>query len=155
MAATKTTNTKATANKATKKVDTKAKAVKTETKKVDAKNTEKKNQTITIQEVVAMYADAGIKCYNPECKGNYRIMGSKKGSSLNLQKTRYIIYSTDTDYEAVEVVKDKYKDLVLVKGGNAQDHSRPNKVEFSAVDTLKALLKIYATNPENQVVATK
>lgn len=145
-AATKTTATKTTATKATKKTETKPAAV---------KNTEKKNTTISIEEVEKLYTAAGIRVANPGVKGNYRIMGSKKGSSLNLQKTKYIIFSTDDDYAAVEAVKGKYQDLVLEKGGNSQDKSRPNRVEFTAVETLKALLAVYAKNPLNKVVAAK
>jgi hypothetical protein len=143
---TKTAATKTTATKATKK---------TETKPATVKNTEKKNTTISIEEVEKLYTAAGIRIANPGVKGNYRIMGSKKGSSLNLQKTKYIIFSTDDDYAAVEAVKGKYQDLVLEKGGNSQDKSRPNRVEFTAVETLKALLAVYAKNPLNKVVAAK
>jgi hypothetical protein len=151
--ATKTTKTTKAATKTveTKKVETK----KPETKKPETKNTEKKNATVTIQEVEQLYAAAGIKVYNPQCKGNYRIMGTKKGSSLNLQKTKYIIFSTNDDFAAVEAVQGKYKDLVLVKDGNSQDKSRPNKVEFSAIETLKGILAVYAKNPLNKVVAAK
>lgn len=159
MAATKTTTNQAVENKATEaKTTKKTTTKKAETKKVDNKkveNKEKVNQTISIEEVEKLYSEAGINIANKGAKGNYRIMGAKKGSSLNLQRRRYIIYSTDTDFEAVEEVKDKYQDLVLVKGGNAQDKSRPNKVEFTALETLKALLGVYAKNPMNKVVATK
>lgn len=145
-------------NKATKKVVTKEVKTpdtkKSETKKVN-KEKENKPVTITMDEVMKMYQDAGIKCYNPDAKGNYRIMGSKKGSSLNLQKHKYIIFSTEDDFAAIEPVKDKYKDLVLTKGGNSQDKSRPNIVEFSVVDTLKAILAIYAKNPLNKAVPAK
>lgn len=143
----KTTKTAAT--------KTTAKATKKTTKPAAVKNTEKKNTTISIEEVEKLYTAAGIRIANPGVKGNYRIMGSKKGSSLNLQKTKYIIFSTDDDYAAVEAVKGKYQDLVLEKGGNSQDKSRPNRVEFTAVETLKALLAVYAKNPLNKVVAAK
>ena len=145
MATTKT-NTKKAATKATT-------AKKSTTKKVD--NKAKVNQTVSIDEVMKMYKECGIKCYNPDAVGKYRIMGSKKGSSLNLQKNKYIIYSTDVDFEEVKKVEKKYKDLVLVKGGNSQDKSRPNKVEITALETLKAVLALYAKNPLNKVATAK
>lgn len=146
MATTKT-NTKKVATKEVKKSTTKS------TKKVD--NKAKVNQTVSIDEVMKMYKECGIKCYNPDAVGKYRIMGSKKGSSLNLQKNKYIIYSTDVDFEEVQKVEKKYKDLVLVKGGNSQDKSRPNKVEITALETLKAVLALYAKNPLNKVATAK
>jgi len=156
MKANETKNTKVATKETTKKVAEK----KTETKKPATKkveNKEKKNQkvTVTMQEVVDMMTKAGIKIYNPDGKGNYRIMGSKKGSSINLQTKKYIIFSTDDDYAAVEAVKGKYQDLVLGKGANSQDKSRPNSVEFTALETLKGLLAVYAKNPANKPVAAK
>jgi len=154
MAAATITNTKAATKKVAQKKTTTKKA---ETKKVETvkkvENKEKKNQTVSISEITTMLTSAGINIVNPNAKGNYRIMGTKKGSSLNLQKHKYIIFSTEDDFNAVEAVKDKYQDLVLVKGGNSQDKSRPNKVEFTAVETLKGLLAVYAKNPVNKVVA--
>lgn len=156
MTTTKTTTKAATTKTATKKAESKkVEAKKTETKatKKVTENKEKVNTTIDISEITKMLVDAGINIVNPNAKGNYRIMGTKKGSSLNLQKHKYIIFSTDVDYAAVEAVKDKYQDLVLVKGGNSQDKNRPNKVEFTAIETLKAILKLYAANPVNKPAA--
>lgn len=146
MAETKTTkNTKATENK---KENTKAKTTKTK----EVKNEEKKNivLTVSIEEVAKMYEEAGIKNYNPQAKGNYRIMGNKSGSSLNLRKTQYIIFSTDVDYAALKEAN--IEGVELIEKGNSQDKSRPHKVVIQAVDTLKKALKVYATNPVNQVV---
>lgn len=142
---TKVTETKATEVKAPKTKEVK------ETK-ATKKNEEKKNVvlTVSIDEVAKMYEEAGIKNYNPQAKGNYRIMGSKSGSSLNLRKTQYIIFSTDIDYEALK--KAKIEGVELIEKGNSQDKSRPHKVVIQAVDTLKKALKVYATNPVNQVV---
>lgn len=156
MTTTKTTTKAATTKTATKKAESKkAENKKTETKatKKVTENKEKVNTTVDISEITKMLVDAGINIVNPNAKGNYRIMGTKKGSSLNLQKHKYIIFSTDVDYAAVEAVKDKYQDLVLVKGGNSQDKNRPNKVEFTAIETLKAILKLYAANPVNKPAA--
>ena len=133
--------TKATETKATKTKETKA-----------VKNEEKKNVvlTVSIDEVAKMYEEAGIKNYNPQAKGNYRIMGNKSGSSLNLRKTQYIIFSTDVDYEALKAAK--IDGVELIEKGNSQDKSRPHKVVIQAVDALKKALKVYATNPINQAV---
>lgn len=136
--------TKKTTNKA---VETKA----IETKKV-AKNEEKKNVCISIQEVTEMYAAAGIQCKNPNAKGNYRIM--KGGSSLNIKPTKgYYIYSTADDFEMISQSKLTNKDLVVEKGTNAQDSTRPNTIICTTVETLKDVLAVYAKNPSNQVVA--
>lgn len=143
---------------ATTKKEKVMKEKKTETKKVapkENKTKENKKVTVTMTEVMEMLNEAGIKVYNPQAKGNYRIFGSKKGSSLNLQNKKYIIFTTEEDYKEVEGVKDKYSDLILTKGGNSQDKSRPNIVEFTGVTTLKAILKLYAKNPMNKAVATK
>lgn len=158
-----TKNTKATTKKGatmkkaeTKKTEVKKTETKKTTKKAENKAKENKVVTVSIQEVADLMEKAGIKIANPNVKGNYRIMGTKKGSSLNLQTKKYIIFSTDDDYEAVEAVKDKYSDLILEKGSNSQDSSRPNKVEFTALETLKGLLAVYAKNPLNKTaVATK
>jgi hypothetical protein len=145
---TKVTETKATEVKAPK---TNTKAPKTKETKAP-KNEEKKNVvlTVSIDEVAKMYEEAGIKNYNPTAKGNYRIMGSKSGSSLNLRKTQYIIFSTDVDYEALK--KAKIEGVELIEKGNSQDKSRPHKVVIQALDTLKKALKVYASNPVNQIV---
>lgn len=152
------TTTKAVATKETKKENkvmkekiekTTQKTAEKKVQKAEKKNAEKKNVTVDMKEMMNLLQEAGIKVYNPDGKGNYRIFGSKKGSSLNLQKAKYIIFSTDDDYAAVEGVKDKYSDLVLGKGTNSQDKSRPNSVEFTELNTLKAVLKLYAKNPMN------
>lgn len=156
---TKNTNAqegKAMEKKVTKKVEAKkevavkkeVEATKVEEKKVVA-NEEKKDQGfITIQEATKLYAEAGIKCKNPEAKGNYRIMGS--GSSLNIKpKKGYFIYTSDEDVELIQEAKLEAKDLIVEKGTNAQDKIRPNTVICTALETLKALLGVYALNAKN------
>ena len=138
--------TKKTTNKAVETKEVKA----IETKKV-AKNEEKKNVCISIEEVSAMYDEAGIQCKNPEAKGNYRIM--KGGSSLNIKPTKgYYIYSTDDDFTTIVGASVKAEDLVCEKGTNSQDDKRPNTVICKTVETLKELLALYAKNPLNQKV---
>lgn len=133
---------------ATTKAPAKKEVAKVETKKIE--NAEKKNSFVTIQEATKMYEAAGIKCKNPEAKGNYRIMGS--GSSLNIKPQKgYYIYSSDEDLELVQNAKIKASDLVIEKGTNAQDRIRPNTIICTVTDTLVALLKAYALNPKNAV----
>lgn len=133
---------------ATKKTTKEVKAI--EAKKV-AKNEEKKNVCVSIEEVSAMYVEAGIQCKNPNAKGNYRIM--KGGSSLNIKPTKgYYIYSTDDDFANITTSGLKTEDLVCEKGTNAQDSTRPNTVICTTVETLKKILAVYAKNPLNQIV---
>lgn len=137
--------TKKTTNVATKAIETK----KAETKV--SKNEEKKNTFISIEEVSVMYAEAGIKCKNPNAKGNYRIM--QGGSSLNIKPTKgYYIYSTDDDFANVSTSGLKTEDLVFEEGTNAQDSTRPNTVICTKVETLRKLLALYAQNPFNKIV---
>lgn len=153
--AVKETKKVATKAKAVKKVETKPAAVKTE-KVEEVKNEVKKNNTlnlVTIQEVTEMYKDAGIKCHNPEGKGNYRIMGGMKGSSLNVKgRLGYFIYSTEDDFKLMQDAKLVADDLVLEQGTNAQDKVRPNTVICTTTETLKKVLAVFANNPANQIV---
>jgi hypothetical protein len=150
---------KETAKKETKKSVKKEVAQATETAKVETAkevkaNTDKVNTVITIQEVTDMYAKAGIKCANPTAKGNYRIMGSKSSLNIVPKKGEYRIYSTDTDYDAVVAAKLSCSDLTVEKGTNSQDKARPNTIICKTVETLKALLGVYATNPLNALTKT-
>ena len=157
----KTTNkaldNKATANKEAKVMTKKEKAPKAQVvKEVKSQDTNatKANTVISIEDVMKLYAEVGIKCANPEAKGAYRIMGNKKGSSLNIKPTKgYYIYSTDVDFDLVKDVK--ADDFTAEKGTNSTDKVRPNTVICKTVETLKALLAIYATNPANRVAETK
>jgi len=151
---TKTTANKATANKEEKVMkETKKSTKKAETVKVE--NTEKKNTMLKIEEVTALYQEAGIKVFNPEAKGNYRIMGYKGGSSLNIvpKKGEYRIYSTEDDFTAIQNAELKFDDLVVEAGTNSNDKARPNTVVCKTVETLKALLAVYATNKANQIAS--
>lgn len=154
-------------NKETKKVATKTtkttkeKAMKTETKKPatkevakkEVKNEEKKNVLVKSEGFNELYAEAGIKCYNPECKDVYRIMGGKKGSSLQVRQGKYRIGTTEDDFELVS--KSKIEGVECEKGGNLTDSSRPNYVWVATTEALKAVLKVYAQNPFNQVTKTE
>ena len=127
--------------------------VTTEKKVVD--NKDKKPQFLNIQEVTKLYSEYGIKCLNETAKGNYRIMGGAKGSSLHVKPTKgYYIYSTNADFELIKNAELKCEDLIVEEGTNSSDRVRPNTIICKTVDTLKSLLQIYATNPFNKLQAT-
>ena len=148
-----TTTKKATVNKGTKvskeetvmKKNEVAVAGTKEVKKVDTKkavdNSAKKDAFLSIEEITKLYQELGIKCANPQAKGNYRIMGSK--SSLNVKpKKGYYIYTADSDYEAITKAGLKFEDLVVEQGTNSQDKARPNTVLCTTLATLKAVLAV-------------
>lgn len=125
----------------------------TEKKVVD--NKDKKPQFLNIQEVTKLYSEYGIKCLNENAKGNYRIMGGAKGSSLHVKPTKgYYIYSTNADFELIKNAELTCEDLIVEEGTNSSDRVRPNTIICKTVDTLKSLLQIYATNPFNKLPAT-
>ena len=127
--------------------------VTTEKKAVD--NKDKKPQFLNIQEVTKLYSEYGIKCLNENAKGNYRIMGGAKGSSLHVKPTKgYYIYSTNADFELIKNAGLAREDLIVEEGTNSSDRVRPNTIICKTVDTLKSLLQIYATNPFNKLQAT-
>ena len=127
--------------------------VATEKKAVD--NKDKKPQFLNIQEVTKLYSEYGIKCLNENAKGNYRIMGGAKGSSLHVKPTKgYYIYSTNADFELIKNAELTCEDLIVEEGTNSSDRVRPNTIICKTVDTLKSLLQIYATNPFNKLQAT-
>ena len=150
MANTKNTTkvTKVNNTKETKNMKETKKAVK-ETKKVE--NAAKVDATVTIQDIEKLYSEAGI--FTKPVKGNYRIMGAKKGgSSLNLVKGEFIIYSTDEDAQAL--VDAAIEGVNVTMKSNATDKTRPNTVVIATLDVLKKALKIYAKNEFNKIPAT-
>lgn len=147
--ATKKTENKVTEKKVTTKVTEKKAIAKTEKKVTEKANKEVKVITIGMEELMKELEKVGIKVFNPQAKGNYRIFGNKKGSSMHIHKTEYIVFTTDEDYKAVSDAK--ITGVEAIEKGNAQDHCRPHKVVFSTPEALKAVLTIYAKNPLNQV----
>lgn len=118
-------------------------------------NEDKKPQFLNIQEVTKLYTEYGIKCLNENAKGNYRIMGGAKGSSLHVKPTKgYYIYSTNADFELIKNAELTCEDLIVEEGTNSSDRVRPNTIICKTVNTLKSLLQIYATNPFNKLQAT-
>ena len=101
----------------------------------------------SIEEIERLFDSYGI--YYESVKGSYRIMGRNHGSSLNLNKKNYVIYSTNEDFRNLERITKWATDLELVKNGNSRDAVRPNTVKCKKRSTLEALLEIYANNPEN------
>ena len=125
------------------------------TEKKEVANKDKKPQFLNIQEVTKLYSEYGIKCLNENAKGNYRIMGGAKGSSLHVKPTKgYYIYSTNADFELIKNAGLACEDLIVEEGTNSSDRVRPNTIICKTVDTLKSLLQIYATNPFNKLQAT-
>ena len=155
-----TENTKATANKeaksmkkevATKTASKSVPAVKTEAK-VEAPKTEKKvnaakiNLSMTEFEAMLNEAHIGFKPNNCE----YRILRSN--TAIHIHKSKIFVNCTVEDFSAIEA-KVKNADLKLMKDGNKIDKKRPDRVEFTTVDTLKAVIKAIASN-NMAVVAT-
>ena len=139
-----------TKKEVTAQVTETAKEVKTEEVKAVKENKSKESTILSAEVIMKMYEDAGIKCYNPTAKGNYRIMGSSKGSSLNWGKYGFRIFSTDEDFKAVSDAK--IEGVTVSKGANSQDKVRPNTVEIKAIEVLATVLKVYAQNTANAVV---
>lgn len=145
-----TENKKEVAKVGTKKAVAKAAPVveKQEVKKEEkkaVKNEAKVNVVISMDDVVKMYQELSIACKNPNAKGNYRIM--RGGSSLNVTKKAYSIYSTDEDLELVKAAK--IEGVEVEAGANAQDKTRPHTIRCTTVEVLRALLAVYAKNPAN------
>jgi len=139
--------TKETKKVATKKVEAKVSAPKkVEKAETQKENSSKKDTALSMDEVMKLFAENKIVIKNPGAKGAYRIM--KGGSSLNLRRSQYVIYTTDADYEALEKAKLGDK-VTLEKGTNSSDKVRPNVVKIGDTDTLKAALKVYASNSAN------
>jgi hypothetical protein len=113
--------------------------------KQEVKNEAKVNAAISMADVVKLYQELNIACKNPNAKGNYRIM--RGGSSLNVTRKAYNIYSTDADLELVKEAK--LEGVEVEAGANAQDKTRPHTIRCTTVEVLKALLAVYAKNPDN------
>lgn len=121
--------------------------------KENTKNIKKEDKTpkaLKIEDVEKLIELAGIKIYNPQAKGAYRIMGTKKGSSINVQKKGYIIYTTDDDFKLMQDAK--MKGVELTENGNSQDKSRPNVVRITDINALEDVLVVYSKNPVNRPV---
>lgn len=140
---TKTVETKAPKTETVKKTESK-KAAEKKVETTEKKKVNRERKTLTMQEIVDMMNEAALNVYNAQAKGNYRIIGSKSGSSLNVQTQKYILFSTDADFDLVSSIKDKYQDLVFEKGANSQDKCRPNAIKFTDTKTLEGVIKLMA-----------
>lgn len=146
--ATENTTKKVAEKKVTAPKTEKAKEVKEKPAKETKTNKEKIN-VITIQEASDLMVKAGLSIYNPNCKGKYRIIGSKRGSSLNITTKGYFIYSTDEDFKLAQA--NALADVSYEEGTNSIDKVRPNTVHTTKTDVLVKLLKVYAKNKLNRV----
>jgi hypothetical protein len=146
---TKTTEKKVTAKTAKEKKVTEKKVTTTASKEVKEKPNKEKVNVITIQEASELMTKCGLNIYNPNCKGKYRIIGSKKGSSLNVTTKGYFIYTTDEDFKLAQA--NKLADVVYEEGTNSIDKVRPNTVSTKKLDVLAKLLKVYAKNKLNRI----
>lgn len=124
----------------TKKVEAK-KAVKSEEKKVEAKkeNKAKINITMTEFEELLNAAHIGFKPNNCE----YRIL--KSNTAIHILKSKIYINCTTEDFKTISE-KVKTEDMKLQPQGNKIDEKRPDRVEFTSVETLKAVIKAIAAN---------
>ena len=84
-------------------------------------------------------------------KGDYLIMGVDRGSSLNLNKSDFVIYSTDIDFQNIVNAGIIADDLSIEENGNLRDHVRPHTIRCNSKDTLRLLMNVYAQNPLNRL----
>jgi len=100
---------------------------------------------------ISIWYDAFGLTYNLG-KGDYLIMGIDSGSSLNLNKKDFVIYSTDYDFNNIIKAGIKADDLILERNGNSRDRVRPNTVRCNSKETLRLLMNVYAQNPANKTI---
>lgn len=103
---------------------------------------------MTIKDIEVLFDEYGLTYSS--AKGDYRIMGKREGSSLNLNMSNFIIYTRDDDFKNIVNAKLEFEDLVLKENGNNRDGVRPNVVRCETLKTLKALLQTYSINVENK-----
>ena len=137
-------------NSATKKVETKktvkpvakTTAVKTvETKEVKTKKVNASKINLSMTEFEAMLKEAAIQFKPNNCE--YRILRSN--TAIHIHKNKIFVNCTNEDFQAIST-KVKTEDIKLMAEGNKVDKKRPDRVEFTTVDTLKAVIKAIAPN---------
>ena len=106
-------------------------------------NAAKSNKLYDFDQCVALMKKCNIGYKNDT--RNYRIFNG--GSSLNVKKSRFIIYTNDVDFD--NVLNAKLEGVTTIKGGNMTDKSRSNIVECTTNAVLEKLLKVYALNTAN------
>jgi len=137
---------------ATKKVDTKNEVATVETKKVDTKKvsgiTEVKVKKVNASKIdlsmtdfEAMLKEANIQFKPNNCE--YRIL--KSNTAIHILKSKIYINCTNEDFKSISD-KVKTADMKLQPEGNKIDKKRPDRVEFTTVETLKAVIKAIASN---------
>ena len=134
---------------ATKKSATKNEVATVETKKVEtkapAKTTEKKVNAskidLSMTDFEAMLKEANIQFKPNNCE--YRIL--KSNTAIHILKSKIYINCTNEDFKSISD-KVKTADMKLQPEGNKIDKKRPDRVEFTTVETLKAVIKAIASN---------
>lgn len=104
-------------------------------------NAEKQNQILSLNEVHVelQKAVAGSKCKVFTDSKFYTGFGVKaNGFSVNVKKTKYNIYCSDSNYEVL--ASKEYADTVFTKDGNSADKTRPNSIECKSTEALKAMI---------------
>lgn len=119
----------------TKKVETKASAKTTE-KKVNASKID-----LSMTDFEAMLKEANIQFKPNNCE--YRIL--KSNTAIHILKSKIYINCTNEDFKSISD-KVKTADMKLQPEGNKIDKKRPDRVEFTTVETLKAVIKAIASN---------
>lgn len=106
-------------------------------------NAAKSNKLYDFDQCIALMKKCNIGYKNDT--RNYRIFNG--GSSLNVKKSRFIIYTNDVDFD--NVISAKIDGVTTIKNGNTTDKSRSHVVECTSNAILEKLLKVYALNTAN------
>lgn len=106
-------------------------------------NAAKSNKLYDFDQCIALMKKCGIGYKNDT--RNYRIFNG--GSSLNVKKSRFIIYTNDADFD--NIISAKIDGVTTIKNGNTTDKSRSHIVECTSNAILEKLLKVYALNTAN------
>jgi len=124
-------------------------ATTTTTATTTAKNATKNNVTRTFDgDFTKLFHAHGIGVYSTRNQSTaYRIM--RDGSSLNVKKRGFVIYTTDRDIENVENAK--LDGVTVERNTNSTDKVRPHIVRVSDFETLEKVLDAYAQNANNGI----
>ena len=107
---------------------------------------ENDNEILSMKDIENLFDFYNITYNNTN--GNYRIMGGTSGSSLNLNKNNYVIYTTDYDFSNIVASGLVAEDLKLEPNVNSRDGVRPNKVSCTSRTTLRNLMEVFAKNSD-------
>lgn len=114
-------------------------------------NAKKVNNVLTLDEVKKLFVACGITPKYTDSI-NYVGCGTRCNSfSVNVKKTKYNIYCSDTEYDIVS--KLKLSDTIFISGGNKVDKTRPNYIECKSTDSLKKMLQVILKNNDKIALA--